>query len=185
MAPAERERMDERRDIGRLEGISVPDLVWNVCRRRATGVLHLSARGTTKKIYVSEGRIIFAASSDPNDRLGEMLLREGIITLDQLEQAIVKLSSGKRLGTLLVEAGHEYHELTGVMMKARAELHRGIDVVAGVGEELFNRYQGGEAGSIDEAGRAALKSQAAKRVAIQFHLEETVTWDHSKLGGAY
>ena len=106
--------MDDRKDntlspsllSGRLEGISVPDLVWNVCRRRATGVLHLSARGTTKKIYVSEGRIIFAASSDPNDRLGEMLLREGIITLDQLEQAIVKLSSGKRLGTLLVEAGH-------------------------------------------------------------------------------
>lgn len=106
--------MDERKDnalspsllSGRLEGISVPDLVWNVCRRRATGVLHLSARGTTKKMYVSEGRIIFAASSDPNDRLGEMLLREGIITLDQLEQAIVKLSSGKRLGTLLVEAGH-------------------------------------------------------------------------------
>ena len=122
MAPAERELMDERRDIGRLEGISVPDLVWNVCRRRATGVLRLTARGTTKKIYVSEGRIIFAASSDPNDRLGEMLLREGIITLDQLEQAIVKLSSGKRLGTLLVEAGHLSPEnlVRGVLGQVRA-----------------------------------------------------------------
>jgi PPOX class probable F420-dependent enzyme len=87
--------------------------------------------------------------------------------------------------TLLVEAGHEYHELMGVMIKARAELHREIGVVSGVGEELANRYQGGQAGSIDEAGREALKSQAAKRVAIQFHVEETVTWDHSKLGGAY
>jgi PPOX class probable F420-dependent enzyme len=86
--------------------------------------------------------------------------------------------------TLLVEAGHEYHELTGVMLKARAELHRGIDAVAGVGAELFDRYQGGRA-SIDDAAREALKSQAAKRVAIQFHITETVTWDHSKLGGAY
>jgi PPOX class probable F420-dependent enzyme len=87
--------------------------------------------------------------------------------------------------TLLVESGHEYHELMGVMMKAHAELHRGIDVVSGVGEELLNRYQGGQAASIDDAAREALKSQAAKRVAIQFHIEETVTWDHSKLGGAY
>jgi uncharacterized protein DUF4388 len=122
VAPAEREHMDERRDIGRLEGISVPDLVWNVCRRKATGVLRLSTRGTTKKIYIAEGRIIFAASSDPNDRLGEMLLREGIITLDQLEQAIVKLSSGKRLGTLLVEAGHLSPEnlVRGVLGQVRA-----------------------------------------------------------------
>jgi hypothetical protein len=122
--------MDERMDntlspslvSGRLEGISVPDLVWNVCRRRATGVLHLTLRGTTKKIYVADGRIIFAGSSDPNDRLGEMLLREGVITLDQLEQAIVKLSSGKRLGTLLVEAGHLSPEnlVRGVLSQVRA-----------------------------------------------------------------
>jgi hypothetical protein len=107
---------------GRLEGISVPDLVWNVCRRRATGVLELSTRGTTKKIYVEDGRIIFAASSDPNDRLGEMLLREGIITLDQLEQAIVKLAGGKRLGTLLVEAGHLSPDnlVRGVLAQVRA-----------------------------------------------------------------
>ncbi|HJQ98902.1 MAG TPA: DUF4388 domain-containing protein, partial [Candidatus Polarisedimenticolaceae bacterium] len=122
--------MEERKDSslapslvsGRLEGISVPDLVWNVCRRRATGVLQLSARGTTKKIYVDDGRIIFAASSDTNDRLGEMLLREGVITLDQLEQAIVKLAGGKRLGTLLVEAGHLSPDnlVRGVLSQVRA-----------------------------------------------------------------
>ena len=122
--------MEERKDSslapslvsGRLEGISVPDLVWNVCRRRATGVLQLSARGTTKKIYVDDGRIIFAASSDTNDRLGEMLLRDGTITLDQLEQAIVKLAGGKRLGTLLVEAGHLSPDnlVRGVLSQVRA-----------------------------------------------------------------
>lgn len=87
--------------------------------------------------------------------------------------------------TLLVEAGHEYHELKGVMLKARAELHRDLEAVAGVGEELFERYQGQHAGGIDDVGREALRSQAAKRVAIQFHVTETASWDHSKLGGAY
>jgi PPOX class probable F420-dependent enzyme len=87
--------------------------------------------------------------------------------------------------TLLVEAGHEYHELTGVMLKARAELHSDVEAVASVGEELFNRYRGQHSGALDDSAREALRSQAAKRVAIQFHVEETVSWDHSKLGGAY
>ena len=50
---------------GRLEGISVPDLLWNLCRRRSTGVLQLTARGVTKKVYVDAGRIIFATSGEP------------------------------------------------------------------------------------------------------------------------
>lgn len=91
---------------GRLEGISVPDLMWNLCRRRSTGVLQLTARGITKKVYIDAGRIVFATSGDPNDRLGELLLREGVITLDQLERATAQLTGGKRLGAILVEAGH-------------------------------------------------------------------------------
>jgi PPOX class probable F420-dependent enzyme len=87
--------------------------------------------------------------------------------------------------TLLVEAGHEYHELRGVMLKVRAELHRDLDTVAGVAEELAARYHGGDGVAIDESGRAALRSQAAKRVAVRFIVEETVSWDHAKLGGAY
>lgn len=91
---------------GRLEGLSVPDLLWNLCRRRSTGVLHLTSRGITKRVYIDSGRIVFALSGDPNDRLGDLLLREGMITLDQLEAAILQLSSGKRLGAILVGAGH-------------------------------------------------------------------------------
>lgn len=91
---------------GRLEGLSVPELLWNLCRRRSTGVLNLTSRGVTKKIYFSDGRIVFALSGDPDDRLGDLLLRDGLIALDQLEGALAQLSSGKRLGALLVEAGH-------------------------------------------------------------------------------
>jgi len=91
---------------GRLEGLSVPELLWNLCRRCSTGVLHLTSRGITKKVYFNDGRIVFALSGDPDDRLGDLLLRDGLITLDQLEGALAQLSGGKRLGTLLVGAGH-------------------------------------------------------------------------------
>jgi len=88
--------------------------------------------------------------------------------------------------TLLVEAGHEYQELRGVMLKARAEFHPDLETVAGVAEELFTRYRGNDSAKpIDEGTRGALRAQAAKRVTIRFRIEETVSWDHSKLGGAY
>ncbi|MDX1389557.1 MAG: DUF4388 domain-containing protein, partial [Acidobacteriota bacterium] len=90
---------------GRLEGTSVPDLLWRLCRGRSTGVLHITAGDRTKSVYIDEGRIIFAASNDPDDRLGEMFFRLSLITLDQLEHAVTQLGSGRRLGTILVENG--------------------------------------------------------------------------------
>jgi PPOX class probable F420-dependent enzyme len=87
--------------------------------------------------------------------------------------------------TLMVEAGREYHELIGVMLKTRAELHGELETVAAVAEDLFRRYQGKGAEAIDAATREQLRAQAAKRVAVQFHVEQVVSWDHSKLGGAY
>ena len=72
----------------------------------------------------------------------------------------------------------------GVMLKTRADLHADFETVAAVAEDLL-QVPGRQAGSIDDATREALRSQAAKRVAIQFQVEETVSWDHAKLGGAY
>jgi hypothetical protein len=90
---------------GRLEGVELPDLMWSLCGRRATGVLEIVRRPVTRRLFLQDGRIVFASSSDPNDRLGEILLRTGKISLDQLESALRNLRSGKRLGVLLVDAG--------------------------------------------------------------------------------
>jgi hypothetical protein len=89
---------------GRLEGVSVPDLLWGLCQSRRTGVLKVTAEHMTS-VYIDEGRIIFASSSDPDQRLGEMFLRNDLISLEQLEQAIGEIGSGRRLGTILVEHG--------------------------------------------------------------------------------
>jgi PPOX class probable F420-dependent enzyme len=85
--------------------------------------------------------------------------------------------------TLQIETGHAYQELRGVMMRTRCELHRDLDVVAGVGEELAGRYSGG--GAVGPEAREVFRKQAAKRVAMQFHFVEMATWDHRKLGGVY
>jgi general stress protein 26 len=74
--------------------------------------------------------------------------------------------------TVQVEAGLEYGELRGVMMKCVAAIHRDVDVVAGVGTDLAGRY-GGDA--------AEMRSQAPKRVALQFIANSVASWDHRKL----
>jgi PPOX class probable F420-dependent enzyme len=86
--------------------------------------------------------------------------------------------------TLLVEAGHEYTELRGVMIEAEAEIHRDLETVAEFGEQLTVRYTDGIE-SVGGDAAAALQAQAAKRVAIHFHPLRTATWDHRKLGGTY
>jgi PPOX class probable F420-dependent enzyme len=84
--------------------------------------------------------------------------------------------------TLLAETGFEYAELKGVMLKTRAHIERDTERVLDFAQELFAKYQGA---SGDPGMREALRAQAAKRVAIRFEVVETVSWDHSKLGGAY
>jgi hypothetical protein len=56
-------------------------------------------------VYISEGRLIFATSTDPDDRLGEMLLRKGLITYRNLAESVQAIRAGKRQGTILVESG--------------------------------------------------------------------------------
>jgi PPOX class probable F420-dependent enzyme len=84
--------------------------------------------------------------------------------------------------TLQIEDGEQYHELRGVMVEARTEIHRDLDLVAEFGAELFGRYGGGGTGP---EFLEAVRAQAAKRVALQFRAERTASWDHRKLGGTY
>jgi PPOX class probable F420-dependent enzyme len=74
--------------------------------------------------------------------------------------------------TLQVEAGTDYGELRGVMLRCTCALHTEPEVVAGVGEDLAERYGG---------VRASMLSQAPKRVALQFVVRDVASWDHRKL----
>lgn len=58
-----------------------------------------------KAIYFRNGEVVFAASSDPADRLGRSLLLAEKLTLAELRQAESHWSAGDRLGKVLVERG--------------------------------------------------------------------------------
>ena len=80
--------------------------------------------------------------------------------------------------TVQVEDGVQYHELRGVMMECDVELDRDAKPY---GIALFKRY----AGTLDESVTTMVEKQAPKRVGLRFTPTRVVSWDHSKLGGAY
>jgi hypothetical protein len=90
---------------GRLADHDFAEVVSEVHARRWSGLLTLNHMGVEKGVRVQEGRLVFASSSSRDDRLGELLLRKGRITLHQYMAAGRAVSKGKRLGTVLVEQG--------------------------------------------------------------------------------
>ncbi len=90
---------------GTLEGTTIAELLWRLGARRFTGSLVLEHGGTRKVVYLRDGLIVFAASTDPEDRLGPFLLRRGDVRLSDLVEAGSRVATGRRLGQILIERG--------------------------------------------------------------------------------
>jgi hypothetical protein len=93
------------KEEGSLDDTDFLDLIQELQSARWSGLLTLTRLGVGRSITVQDGRMVFAASSSPDDRLGELLLRRGRLTLRQLSDAGKAIVPGKRLGTILVEQG--------------------------------------------------------------------------------
>jgi two-component system OmpR family response regulator len=87
-----------------LSQTPLPEILVKIHRYKVPGVIDCRQGQSNKKIYLDNGQISFAESSEVIDSLGQKLLREGRITAEQHEQALERLSgSGKRLGAVLSE----------------------------------------------------------------------------------
>jgi curved DNA-binding protein CbpA len=90
-----------------LKDYSLPKILVYLNRKRATGTLVINTPNFTKKIYLIKGDVIFASSSYEDDRLGEMLLKAGKITVEQYDKSVEILkATKKRQGAILVELGY-------------------------------------------------------------------------------
>jgi hypothetical protein len=91
--------------------------------------------------------------------------------------------------TLQVEAGEQYQELRGVMFECDVLIHRDIETVGGLGQEIFRRYASPRGkppvDALAQEVAAMVDKQAAKRVAMEFLECRRATWDHRKLAGVY
>lgn len=103
---------------GSLREASLPDVLQLLAMGGKSGCLSVTHKQAFGTIYFEKGRISFASIVNRRDRLGDILVKHGLLTRAELDEAISQQSSHTqlRLGEILVSRG----------LIAREELHRYI-----------------------------------------------------------
>jgi len=92
---------------GNMQDTGLSKLLSYLNRNRKTGTLIVKTPVFVKKVYLEKGDAIFASSTYEDDRLGEMLIKAGKITMEQFDESVNLLKqTGKRQGAILVELGY-------------------------------------------------------------------------------
>jgi PPOX class probable F420-dependent enzyme len=102
-------------------------------------------------------------------------------------QKIVNLHRNPAL-TVLVETGHSYSELCGVMIKGEAQLVTDREYVLEIYGRLAAKYPMINDEPIEleaEALENAFGRFAEKNTAVVVEPRSVASWDHTKLGGTY
>ncbi len=93
---------------GSLKEASLPDVLQLLAMGKKTGCLSVNYRTNFGYIYFDKGRISYASIVNRRDRLGDMLVKNGIITAEQLTAAIdaQEHQRDRRIGELLMDMGY-------------------------------------------------------------------------------
>lgn len=93
---------------GSLREASFPDVLQLLAMGKKTGCLSVTNRQQFGTVYFDRGRICQASIVNRRDRLGDILVKHGLVTPAALDAAIAEQSRqpDQRLGDLLVAAGN-------------------------------------------------------------------------------
>ena len=83
----------------------VYDLFTGVNHRRWSGMIFVDTGFGHKKIYFNQGELVFASSDLMDDRLGEVIYRDAVISLDQLTEFAVQVDRKTKFGQVLLRSG--------------------------------------------------------------------------------
>jgi len=89
----------------KLSQTAFPKALAEAYQRKDSGALVVRAGEITKNVYLENGAVVFASSNDRNDRLGEMLVRRGVVSINDFLNSSQRVTPGKRFGTVLIETG--------------------------------------------------------------------------------
>jgi Domain of unknown function (DUF4388) len=100
---------------GTLSALTIIEVVQLIFTSLKSGVLRLSFAGHggpsadqrphRRSLYFREGQLVFAASSEPSDRLGPVLWRAGVLGWEALARCSAEVGPGRPLGQVLVDGG--------------------------------------------------------------------------------
>ena len=96
---------------GDLSKTPLPEVLQTVHHYRVPGVVVARRGDVEKKVYIWNGDVIFATSSDREESLGHALLRAGKLTREQFDESVRRLLAARttegtrRHGAVLVDMG--------------------------------------------------------------------------------
>ncbi|HUO87080.1 MAG TPA: DUF4388 domain-containing protein [Thermoanaerobaculia bacterium] len=91
---------------GNLQTMQLAELLQWLSQGQKTGTLVIEHGAIEKRVFFRDGRIIASASTDPQEYLGEFLVRHGHIEVEALNAAVRRQEeTGMLLGKLLVTTG--------------------------------------------------------------------------------
>jgi len=141
---------------GRLDDVSLPDLLQLLSGNLRTGKLTLSHRSGFGSILFRDGRVIYAASNRPRQTFGSILINRGLVDEATLLAALEQQNAApeeRRLGSILAEMGAlSEPQLRSVMRDQVGEVLR--DLLSW--REGFFKFQ---AGSIPDHGEVGVDCQ--------------------------
>lgn len=94
--------------MGDLSDLSLPDLLYIFNLRGMTGRLTLQSGNDDALLYFQRGKLVHVTSSKISQHLGQLLVRIGKITMEQLGTALAMQASThatQSLGSILIEQG--------------------------------------------------------------------------------
>lgn len=107
---------------GNLRTMSLPDILQWISTGRKTGTLHLERKSIRKRIAFRDGAIFSSWSNDPRESLGQFLIRDRLVSEEQLFTALVaQEKEGRLIGSILVSGGLLNEEDLRRTLKAKAE----------------------------------------------------------------
>lgn len=113
------------------------DLLVGFQYRKRTGVISVDIGTCQKKLYFNHGELTFAGSNLMDDRLGEVLYREGMISLDQLTTSAVQVDRSIKFGQVLLrDQIFSNTELWNALKSQVREIFRSVFLVQNVFVEI-------------------------------------------------
>jgi CheY-like chemotaxis protein len=91
--------------VGNLEDLGLGEILQIVSLSRKSGVLSLHSKGREGRVFFRNGQVTQATSSAYRQGLGEVLVKKGIIDLNQLKLALTiqeREAFRERLGSILI-----------------------------------------------------------------------------------
>ncbi|MFN9813270.1 MAG: DUF4388 domain-containing protein [Deltaproteobacteria bacterium] len=137
-----------RRDLMSGEGIS-RTTVLEILNMTATaawrGEMHVFAPEATRVLAIDQGALKHARSTHPDDRLGQVLYRNGLLSKAQLEALVREVDPERRLGQLVLEKGFLSQDILFQQLQKQVEQIFFASLLAREGTYAFLSEDSGEA----------------------------------------